>query len=58
MSGLLAGGVVDQNGPAGVSGELVNTYLSADGIPVDPNDEKFKDFNETFKIAICVLRKL
>lgn len=58
MSGLLAGGVVDQNGPAGVSGELVNTYLSADGIPVDPNDENSRISMKLSKIAICVLRKL
>ncbi len=49
LQGLLGGGVVDQNGPAGVSGDLVNTYLNADGTPINPNDDKFKDFNETFK---------
>lgn len=49
LPGLLGGGVVDQDGPAGIAGELVNTYLYADGTPVDPNDSKFKDFNETFK---------
>ncbi|MGL4364153.1 MAG: RagB/SusD family nutrient uptake outer membrane protein [Bacteroidales bacterium] len=46
---LLAGGVVDHEGPAGVSGDLVNTYLYRDGTPINPLSEKFKDFNETFK---------
>lgn len=49
LNGLLAGGVVDQDGPAGVSGDLVNTYLNADGTPINPNDAKFKDFNKTFE---------
>lgn len=49
LVGLLGGGVVDQNGPAGVAGDLVNTYLYANGTPVNPNEPKFKDFNETFK---------
>lgn len=49
LTGLLASGVVDQDGPAGVAGELVNTYLYAEGTPINPKDEKFKDFNETFK---------
>lgn len=49
LSSLLASGVVDQNGPAGVSGELVNTYLYADGTPINPNDAKFKDFIQTFQ---------
>ena len=48
LTGLLGGGVVDQDGPAGVSGDLVNTYLNRDGSFIDPKDEKFKDFNETF----------
>ncbi|MGL4909012.1 MAG: RagB/SusD family nutrient uptake outer membrane protein [Bacteroidales bacterium] len=49
LNSLLAGGVVDNEGPAGVAGELVNTYLYNDGTPINPNDERFKDFNETFK---------
>lgn len=49
LTGLVGGGVVDQDGPAGIAGDLVNTYLNADGTPVDPNNSKFKDFNETFK---------
>lgn len=49
LNGLLAGGVVDQDGPAGVSGDLVNTYLNANGTPINPNDAKFKDFNKTFE---------
>lgn len=49
LTGLLASGVIDTGSPAGVTGELVNTYLYADGTPINPTDEKFKDFNETFK---------
>lgn len=49
LSGLLGGGIVDQDGPAGVAGDLVNTYLYADGTPINPTDEKFKDFNQTFE---------
>lgn len=48
LTGLLAGGVVDQDGPAGIAGELVNTYLNVDGTPIVPSDNKFKDFNQTF----------
>lgn len=49
LPGLLGGGVVDEQGPAGVSQSLVDTYLYRDGTPIDPTDEKFKDFNETFR---------
>lgn len=49
LGALLGGGVVDENNPAGVAGELVNTYLYTDGTPVNPNDEKFKNFNRTFE---------
>lgn len=48
LTGLLGGGIVDQDGPAGVSGDLVNTYLNADGTPINPTEDKFKDFNQTF----------
>ena len=46
---LLAAGIVDNYGPAGVSQSLVDNYLYKDGTFINPNDEKFKDFNETFK---------
>lgn len=46
---LLASGVVDSDGAAGISQSLVDNYLNADGTFINPNDEKFKDFNETFK---------
>lgn len=49
LPSLLGGGIVDQDGPAGVAGELVNTYLYADGTPINPNEEKFKNFNKTFE---------
>jgi hypothetical protein len=49
LPSLLGGGVVDQDGPAGVSGDLVNTYLNADGTPIDPKDDQFKNFNRTFE---------
>lgn len=49
LSGLIAVGTVDQDGPAGISGDLVNTYLSSNGIPINPKEARFKDFNETFK---------
>ena len=42
LGGLLGGGVVDNDGPAGVSKSLVDNYLNAD-------DEKYKDFNATFE---------
>lgn len=48
LSGLLGAGVVDQDGPAGLSGELVNNYLNADGSFINPKDSRFKDFNKTF----------
>lgn len=46
---LLASGVVDSDGAAGISQSLVDNYLNADGTFIDPNDSKYKDFNETFK---------
>lgn len=46
---LLGSGIVDNNGPAGLSQSLVNNYLNADGTFIDPNAEKFKDFNQTFE---------
>lgn len=49
LGGLLASGVVDGQGPSGLSKSLVDNYLNADGTFINPNDEKFKDFNKTFE---------
>lgn len=49
LPGLLSAGVVDENGPAGVSKSLVDNYLNLDGTFINPADAKFRDFNETFK---------
>lgn len=49
LLGLISGGVVDQDGPAGLSKSLVDNFLNADGTPINVNDSKFKDFNKTFK---------
>lgn len=35
--------------PSGLSKSLVDNFLNVDGTPVDPTDEKYKDFNEVFK---------
>lgn len=48
LTGLLGTGVVDQEGPAGLSLSLVNNYLNTDGSFIDPNDAKYKDFNTMF----------
>nr|WP_302830497.1 RagB/SusD family nutrient uptake outer membrane protein [uncultured Bacteroides sp.] len=47
--GLLGSGVVDNEGPAGLSKSLVDNFLNADGTFINPTDEKFKDFNLTFE---------
>ena len=49
LNSLLGGGVVDAGGPAGVSKALVDNYLNQDGTFIDPNDSKFKNFNQTFE---------
>lgn len=49
LMSLLGGGVVDEQYPAGVAGELVNTYLKVDGTFIDPTDRNYTDFNYTFK---------
>lgn len=49
LGGLLASGVVDGQGPSGLSKSLVDNYLNADGTFINPNDEKFKDFNKMFE---------
>lgn len=48
LSGLLAQGTVDNSGPAGLSQSLVDNYLYTTGLPIDPTEDKFKDFNQTF----------
>ena len=45
---LLASGVVDSDGAAGISQSLVDNYLNVDGKFINPTDVKFKDFNDTF----------
>lgn len=45
----LSGGVTDNVKPSGLSKSLVDNFLNVDGTPVDPTDEKYKDFNEVFK---------
>lgn len=49
LSGLLAGGVVDQDAPAGLSQELVDNFLYLDGTFINPSNADFKDFNKTFE---------
>lgn len=46
---LLASGVVDSDGAAGISQSLVDNYLNADGTFIDPTESEYKrDFNKTF----------
>ena len=48
---LLASGVVDSDGAAGISQSLVDNYLKEDGTFIDPtNNEYKKDFNKTFDV--------
>lgn len=49
VNGNLKAGVVDSEGAAGISQSLVDNYLNADGTFIDPTNEKFKDFKETFE---------
>lgn len=49
VNGNLKAGVVDSEGAAGITQSLVDNYLNADGIFIDPTNEKFKDFKETFE---------
>ena len=49
LSGLLGGGVVDQDAPAGVTQELIDNFLYKNGTAINPKDSKFKDFNKTFE---------
>ena len=49
VSGNLKAGVVDSEGAAGIPQSLVDNYLNADGTFIDPTNEKFKDFKETFE---------
>ena len=48
LSSNLSGGMCDNSGPSGISQSLVNNYLYIDGRPINPTDDKFKDFNTTF----------
>jgi hypothetical protein len=45
VNGNLKAGVVD----SGITQSLVDNYLNADGTFIDPTNEKFKDFKETFE---------
>ena len=45
---LLGNGIVDSEAAAGVTKSLVDTYLNSDGTCIDPDEERFKDFNSTF----------
>lgn len=49
VNGNLKAGVVDSEGAAGITQSLVDNYLNADGTSIDPTNEKFKDFKETFE---------
>lgn len=49
VNGDLKAGVVDSEGAAGITQSLVDNYLNADGTFIDPTNEKFKDFKETFE---------
>lgn len=47
---LLASGVVDSDGAAGISQSLVDNYLNANGTFIDPTESEYKrDFNKTFE---------
>ena len=49
VNGNLKAGVVDSEEAAGITQSLVDNYLNADGTFIDPTNEKFKDFKETFE---------
>ena len=49
VNGNLKAGVVDSEAAAGITQSLVDNYLNADGTFIDPTNEKFKDFKETFE---------
>lgn len=49
VNGNLKAGVVDSEGAVGITQSLVDNYLNADGTFIDPTNEKFKDFKETFE---------
>ena len=49
VNGNLKAGVVDSEGAAGITQSLVDNYLNADGTFIDPTNEKYKDFKETFE---------
>jgi len=49
VNGNLKAGVVDSEGAAGITQSLVDNYLNVDGTFIDPTNEKFMDFKETFE---------
>ena len=49
VNGNLKAGVVDTEGAAGVTQELVNNYLYEDGNFINPADDDFKDFIKMFE---------
>ena len=49
VNGNLKAGGVDSEGAAGITQSLVDNYLNADGTFIEPTNEKFKDFKETFE---------
>lgn len=49
VNGNLKGGVVDAEGPAGITQSLVDNYLNQDGSYINPDDEKFMSFQKTFE---------
>lgn len=49
LTSLLASGVVDNEGAAGITKSLVDSYLYEDGTFIDTSDPKFRDFNRTFE---------
>ncbi len=44
----LSSGITTTSSAAGITSSLVNNYLNADGTPIDPSSDQFKDFNQTF----------
>ena len=49
VNGNLKAGVVDAEGAAGITQSLVDNYLNADGTYINPLNEKFMNFKETFE---------
>lgn len=49
VNGNLKAGVVDSEGAAGITQSLVDNYLNQDGTSINPADEKFMSFKQTFE---------